>query len=111
MQHLTVVDKSLLVGDEVAEVLLEYAALLGDSAGADTVRINAISADGNHVIASVLLNAGVGLVAETANSQLPEPENGEAVEYMRSRLDGARALLLASPEEVSGATVWNAVDD
>jgi hypothetical protein len=86
MRHLTYADKSLLVGDEVAELLLRYSAKLASSNVADTVEVNAISSDGDEVRAMFLLGEGAPVMAETTTSQLPEPDNTEAVEYMTDRL-------------------------
>ena len=49
MKHVMFAEKSLLMGDEVADCLLEYARLLADNSTADTVTIRAISPDGNTI--------------------------------------------------------------
>jgi len=86
MKHVTFADKNLLVGDDAAELMLQYAAALSSTGGADTVHVNAISSDGDAVVATFLLNAGSPLMAETTNSTLPEPDNDEIAQYMRDRL-------------------------
>jgi len=86
MKHITFSDKSLMSGDEVVDLLLEYAAALARTSDADTVDISAISSDGDEVIATFLLDAGAPLMAETTNSTLPEPDNAEAIAYMRERM-------------------------
>ena len=40
MKHLTFADKSLLIGDDAADALLEYAAILAGQAKADNVTVN-----------------------------------------------------------------------
>jgi hypothetical protein len=87
MKHLSMADKSLLVGDEAADTLLEYAALLARLSSGDSLRLRAIGADGDEVTATLLLNSGTVLIAETSTSSLPEPDNGAAVSYMRGRID------------------------
>jgi hypothetical protein len=87
MQHVTMADKSLLVGDEVARLLLEYAALVAQVGTGSTVQVNAIDGSGDAVVASFLLNAGTVLMVESTHSPLPEPENGEAEADLRARLD------------------------
>jgi hypothetical protein len=82
MKHITFADKSLLIGDEAADLMLEYAAKLAGSSNADTVKLNAISSDGDEVVATFLLDAGAPLMAETTTSTLPEPDNTDAVAYM-----------------------------
>ena len=56
MKHVTFGDKALLMGDDAADALLEYARLLSDTDAADSVTLRAISPDGNTVEASFLLN-------------------------------------------------------
>ena len=86
MQHLTVADKSLLIGDDVADLLVRYAAQLGRTGSADDVTIRALGVDGQEVALHLLLNSGVTLVTESTGSRLPEPDNHEVVEHLRHRL-------------------------
>jgi hypothetical protein len=97
MKHLTVESKDMLVGDEVADVLTEYAAVVADQGLGDRVELRAISSDGDDVVATIVLSAGTTFVAETAHSALPEPDNADAVEYMRERI-----RLATRPPNVSG---------
>jgi hypothetical protein len=98
MKHITFADKSLLIGDEVADTLLEYAALLTREASGDTVQVAAISSDGDEVTASFLLGPGVSMMAETTHNSLPEPDNTAAVEYMKE----AMMRVLVHPNAVAG---------
>ena len=86
MKHLLIADKTLLVGDEVAELLLRYGALLAQLRSGDSVSVRATDADGNDVTAGILLNSGTALVVETATTRLPEPDNAEVEQYLRSRI-------------------------
>lgn len=87
MHHLTLAQKSLLIGDEVADLLLAYAALVAERGGGDHVTVRAIGIDGEEVSAQVLLNSGTTLVAESTTSHFPEPDNEELIVYIRARLD------------------------
>jgi hypothetical protein len=87
MKHVTYAEKSLLIGDEAATLLLEYAAALGTDNSADTVELNAIGAEGNDVAAIFLLGPGVLLMAETATTKVAEPDNEKMVTYMRERME------------------------
>jgi hypothetical protein len=82
-------DKSLLVGDDAADLLLEYAALLAQLGRGDSVSLRAVGADGDEVTAGFLLNGGTTLLVESTRSSLPEPDNERAVEYMRGRIGSA----------------------
>ncbi|POH67802.1 MULTISPECIES: hypothetical protein [Cryobacterium] len=82
MQEITFGGKSLLVGDAIAEALLEYAAFLASESRADTVQITAIDADGDEVTATFVLGPGTTMMAETTRTELPEPDNLAALEYI-----------------------------
>jgi hypothetical protein len=96
MKHVTFADKSLLIGDEVADLLMEYARLMASSGHADTVNVRAFGADGQEVVATLLLDQGTPLMSESTHSSMVEPDNAEAVEYMRGRID-----LMTSPPLVA----------
>ena len=90
MKHVMFAEKSLLMGDEEADCLLEYARLLADNSRADTVTVRAISPDGNTIDAAFLLNAASVMMAESTNSTMEAPPNDEAVQYMQERIDRLR---------------------
>jgi hypothetical protein len=75
MKHITYGDKSLLIGDEAADVLLEYAAVLGQHNTADDMVVHALGSDGDDVDATFLLGQGAPLMAETSTTRTPEPDN------------------------------------
>jgi hypothetical protein len=86
MKHVTIAEKSFLVGDDVADLLIRYAALLGKVNSADSVSVRSIGADGEVVEAMYLLNSGVVMMAEGTSSTLPEPDNRDAVTYMEDQI-------------------------
>ncbi|AWB90042.1 hypothetical protein [Homoserinimonas hongtaonis] len=88
MKHLSFGEKSLFIGDEAADALTNYAALLADRGRADTVVLNAIGPDGHTVEATFVLNEGASLMTETADEGFKEPENSDVVEYMNTRALG-----------------------
>ena len=45
MKHVTNAEKSLLMGDDAADSLLEYARLLGEASHVDTVTVRALGPD------------------------------------------------------------------
>ena len=95
MMHITYADRSVLVGDEAADTMMQYAALLARNNSADVVKLSAIGTDGDKVVASFLLDVGVNVMTETTRSTAPEPNNSEALTYMRERM-----TLLSSPRQV-----------
>ena len=112
--HVTYGEKSLLMGDDVAGVLIEYAAALGASGGADSVTVQAVNRDGNAVAASLLLNGGVSLMAETATSDLPAPDDAVALADLRARLQvltGDRQVQPEDPADLAVRPVLEALDE
>jgi hypothetical protein len=107
VKHLTMGEKSLLVGDSTADLLIEYAALLGTHSRADSVELRAVSGDGDEVVATFLLNQGVALMAETTRSSLPEPDNSEAEAYMRERIQRIISPPAAAMESPAGSVDWD----
>jgi hypothetical protein len=94
MKHVTYGGKPLLVDDDAAEWLMEYARALGSAHMTDTVTLRAIGADGNEVSVTFLLNAGTELMTETARSTGEAPRNDEVVGYMQER---TRLILTPPP--------------
>ena len=86
MKRLTYADKSLLVDDETADLIVKYAVALGAAGSADSVDLRGFGADGDEVVGSFVLNAGTVLMAETVHTSMTDPDNSEAIEYMRARL-------------------------
>ena len=87
MKHVSYADKSLFMGDDAADTLLECARLVADNDRADTVTLRSISTDGNTVEASFLLDASTILMVETTNSEVEPPDNSEAVQDLKERID------------------------
>jgi hypothetical protein len=110
VKHLTVADKSLLVGDDAADLLVEYAKLLGQVSSADSIDLHAIGADGDEVVATFLLNSGVTLVAESTTSQLAEPDNSKAEQYMHTQILQGRERAEISADDISGREIWNTAE-
>ena len=107
MKHVLFAEKSLLMDDEAADCLLEYARLLADSSAADAVTVRAISPDGNTVDAVFPLNASSVLMVVSTNSSVRAPESTEAVSYMRRRI---RAVLHPTPMRIGSAVPDQTID-
>ena len=87
MKHVVYAEKSLLMGDEVVDLMMEYAVLLARQASADSVDVAAIGTEGDTVTATFLIGPATIMVAETSRSVLPEPENDVAVNYLKEKID------------------------
>jgi ethanolamine utilization protein EutP (predicted NTPase) len=110
MKHLTFADKSLITGDDAADLIVEYAAVLAQHQDADTVDINAYSSDGQQVSAKLLLDVGAPVMAETTNTDLPEPDNAEAVTYMREQIMRRTAPVAIEPSDVTMPSHYDELD-
>jgi hypothetical protein len=110
MKHVMFAEKSLLMGDEVADCLLEYARLLAENSAADNVTIRAISPDGNTIDAALLLNASSVMMAESTNSTVEPPSNDEAVKYMQDRIDRLLHPPSVMPESANSNPDYDVVD-
>ncbi|PPG37690.1 hypothetical protein C5C36_12895 [Rathayibacter sp. AY1G1] len=106
MKHILFADKTILVGDEAADALVEYAVALASKGAADTVEYTGIGADGGTVDATFLVNAAAALIVETTPSDLPEPDNAAEVARLRARIDaltGEHPVQPGDGELTSGA--------
>jgi hypothetical protein len=97
MKHLTFANKGLLVGDDVADLVVEYATILAQRGSADAVTVNAFGTDGDAVTATLLLDQGAPLMTETAHNSLPEPDNVTALTYLHQRIESITAPVHAVP--------------
>jgi hypothetical protein len=79
-------DTLLLVGDEVADLVADYAVLVARVNTADSVRLNAYDEGGDYVQATLVLSSAAAILVESTNSNLPDPDNSEAEQYIRSRI-------------------------
>jgi hypothetical protein len=107
MKHLTYADKSVLTGDEVADVLVRYAAVLAETGHADTVSIDAVGTDGDAVTTTFVIGSGTNLMVETTNSSLPEPNNARTVAVMTEKIE----RLTSSPTAQPSAEPWTPLQD
>lgn len=110
MKHVTYAEKSLLVGDEAADTLTEYSALLAKHGSADTVTLTAFGADGEDVEATFVLDQGTILMAETTHSSIPEPDNAEVVREMREKMMRLSSPPVAVPSDETMPTNYEDLD-
>ncbi len=86
MKQLYYGQAKFLVGDEVADTLLEYAAALAQHSSADTLVIRVLGPDGNEESTELLLTQSTMMTAVSTRSQLQEPDNIAAIVTMRERM-------------------------
>ena len=106
MKHLTYADRSVLTGDEAADLLVQFSALLAETGHADSVTLNALGTDGDAIVAKFVLGSGTNLMSASTTSKLPEPENSEALTYMTEQI----ALLTTPAAAVPSDSEWRDTD-
>jgi hypothetical protein len=106
MKHLTYADQSFLIGDEAADTLIRFSALLAEKDHADAVSLQALGNDGDAIVVSLVLGSGTNLMAATTSSTLPEPDNKEALDYMNEKT----RLLTSTPHAQPDDGNWSAAD-
>jgi len=107
MKHLTYADQSVLIGDEAADVLIRFSALLAEKGHADAVSLNAIGNEGDAIVASFVLGSGTNLMSATTNSTIPEPDNSEGIEFMTRKIE----LLISPPQASPNSDDWPAAEE
>ena len=78
--------KAIFLGDDAADALVSYAAHVAQLRTGDSVDLRGINTEGNEITTTFLLNPGTTLTAETTNMGIAEPDNGEAIAYIRERI-------------------------
>ncbi|KQR23800.1 hypothetical protein ASF79_00585 [Agreia sp. Leaf335] len=107
MKHIMYAEKTLMIGDEAADLAIEYAAVLANHGKADTVKLNAFDADGDTVVATLLLNSGTNIIAATSHNSLEAPDNSEVIAYIREKMLALDSARFAMPR---GSAADDAVD-
>ncbi|WP_411699077.1 hypothetical protein [Conyzicola sp.] len=102
MKLVTYSDKSVLLGDEAADYLVRFAAFIADKGRAEAISLNVIASDGELIVTSFVLGTGIGLMAESTASALPEPDNRECIDYMNDKME----LLTAPSRAIPAAEPW-----
>ena len=91
----------LLVDDQVAQALVEYATLVAENGLADSVTLHALDVEGAAVEATIVLDNGANLMSQTSDSTFEEPDNSEALTYLTGEIKR-----LKSPPHVEAAGAW-----
>lgn len=84
---MTYAEKTLLVGDEMADVMMEWSAALATDGAAEALVVAAISGDGDDVVATFQIGVGSPVMVETSTTTLAEPDNAGVVTRLRALLD------------------------
>lgn len=102
MKHVIYSEKSLLVDDDAAVTLIEYARVLALHGSSDTVTLAALGSDGMVVDATFLLTASTALMVESADSAIEPPDNTIVTNEMIERI-----RVLTAPNRGVPETDWD----
>lgn len=80
-------DTDWLIGDDAADLLLEYSVLLAKGGTADSVEMAVLSAEGEPQRVSMLIGPATMMTARPVSSDFSEPDNGGPIAEVRSRID------------------------
>lgn len=99
MKRVTFSNRTLLMGDDAADALVEYSALIARRDSADIVALRAVGADAEEIDATFMLGSGTILMAQSTHSTMEEPENSEAVIKLRQKISRLAASFPVVPQK------------
>ncbi len=86
MKRLIFSGTTVLVGDEIADAAVDYAAVLTRTGGADTIELRTLTPDGDPEESYLLLNSATTIMSQTMVSTEAEPNNDDALRYIRDAI-------------------------
>jgi len=89
----------------VAAALVEYARLLADTSGADSITMRALDPAGHAVDATFLLTATSVLLMQSSSPHAEPPDNHEALSYIEQRIDAITTPI--RPEAIDSWETWD----
>ena len=87
MKNLVYGEVQFLVDDESADAIVDYAVLMAKTGSADSVTLYVIGPDGNREQTKFAIGPASMVSAETTRSELEQPDNSAAIEYMRKKTE------------------------
>lgn len=100
MKSITYGEHSWLLGDEAADVLMEYAVVLAQRETADSVEMRVMDTEGRDQRVRFLIGPATMMTSELIASTRDEPENADSIAAIRERID-ASTVVQANPMPAS----------
>lgn len=107
MKDILYVDETLMVGDEVAELLMQFTLQLTRSGKADLIHVNALDGEGNGVTATFVLGSATSILVKSCRSELPEPDNSVAIKYVRAQLASDPSAMPLDDGPITPGSQWD----
>jgi hypothetical protein len=98
----------IMTGDEIADALLDYAAILGANGRTDTVAIPAVADDGSVTRTTVLIGPASELTLSAAPDDELEPEDHVFIRHLRDASERAGAK---RPVDADGSERFRGADE
>ena len=86
MKLLNYGDTEWLVGDEAAELLMDYSVLMARVNNADSVNVTMLDNHGTPQNLNILIGPATMMTSRETETEFPEPENASAVTEMRGKI-------------------------
>jgi hypothetical protein len=86
VKELVYAGRTVLVGDEAADAVVDYTTVLARMRSADSVELEALTEDGRPVRVYCVLGTVAPVMAQTAVGDEAEPDNASQVDYMRAAI-------------------------
>lgn len=99
-------DTDWLIGDDAADLLLEYSVLMAKGGTADSVDVNVLTSTGERESVRLLIGPATMMTARPVASELPEPDNAATLATVRERIDA-----IESPPSVQPSPAESVLDD
>jgi len=99
-------DTDWLIGDDAADLLLEYSVLMAKGATADSLDVEVLTTEGARESVKLLIGPATMMTARPISSELEEPDNAETIADVRERIN-----LIESPPSVQPSEVESTLDD
>lgn len=92
-------DTDWLIGDDAADLLLEYSVLMAKGGTADSVDVNVLTSHGEPEHVSLLIGPATMMTARPMDTEFPEPDNAGTVADVRERIQAIESPPSVQPSE------------
>ena len=99
MKLINYAESTWLLGDEAADILIEYSVLMARGSSADAVEITALDRDGGPQTVSLVLGPATMLTVQGTESEFAEPENADAVTGVRAKIAAITTPPMVTPSD------------
>ena len=79
-------DAAWLLGDEAAELLMDYSVMMARVNNADSVNVTMLDAEGSAQNLNILIGPATMMTSRETDSTYPEPENAATVAEVRAKI-------------------------